>query len=665
MAAVAILYLPGAALLIGSRARPLYLPGYAPLATCGVFSLLAYVFHAFAIPWNLFTACVGSACLVLLIVLFSFSSRVRALFRLRDGEETPPLRPISSGITTIGVTLAMLVVAVPVYRFSKGFSQLNNSYDSLFHYNATEMVRRVSDATPWTALRGMFDGIEVFYPVTFHQIAAIIPAPTVLSVNVLVMVLLFGSACSLASLMWGILPGHVPERRRAIAIACVLPSLFIFFSLPTMALTVGLWPNILGEAQFPALLGISLLTMKQLQSLWSEGILWRPSTAVKLLPLTVALITGGLIHPSLIFSFGVMAFSAWCAIAYGARRTRPNLAYAALALALCVALAYDYIGATLLRQMALTVKTYVQPRDVLLTILADRPRLGIIPLKTQYVMPVVLLAVAGVWRALRSKTWEARTLLIYTLACFTISLGTVIPFLPISSLANPWYQARERVIPMFSLGLLLLALVGLLWLWEKLIRKTRGSVRVILLTVILVGLLLPPLLTTVVSNRMPALAKVSLQRGDYLGQYVSDAERAFIEDAGEKLPEDAVVIGLPADGTPMFYALAGKNPVFLHAGYPSSTRQLLLSRRLNDIFIDSEVCRAARSYGGPVYLYRDRSPQRGSNLLKDINREVFSGVEHYRVDGERRLTEVATSPNGYYSLYLMDIPCLATTESGN
>ena len=657
VAALLIVYAPGLLIVRVSRIRLPFAIGFAPAMTAGVFAALALVYHLLSIPWMLLSALIGV--LVILAVAYGVGRLAHRDDRLARLHRTGPLPWQTWLILLTGSVVASMTVMLPVRRFSPGIESLISSYDSLFHYNAVQTIREHGNAYPFTALSTMFDGTTTFYPVSFHQLAAIVPGDAVAATNALVFTSLIGMTTATTSLLWVLMPRVARQRGRAVGVALLVPSLYLFFSMPVMTLLVGLWPNALAMSVFPAVLAALVVAARRV----IRGVvrtLGAKSTAgaVKLVVTSVVpclVVVGGAlyIHPSVGFSIALFGFALWMAGAVVLLRTRRRLGIAGLLVGLALFAVYDVGSLLYLRGMAQTTKIELPPLSVVLTILADRPRLGAIPLKTLPVVPIYLLAVLGVLWCLRRRRLEELAVLFFAAVTFLVALGAMIPFLPISSLANPWYQARERIFPMLTLSVLCLAGYGIAMLIVHLRTRSRRT-RVIAVLVGALVLLLPVVDSAMGEQRLPRLAQVALQRDGYLASYVTRAEREFIESSSELIDDDAVVLGVPSDGTPMYYAIGDRRVIFPHAGYPSSPEQMLIATEGDALLTNPEVCEAVRGYGEQVYFYDDLSAQRGGVIMSELQRNVFGGLDNLDTTG---MTVVDESPDGHYRLYELDLPC--------
>lgn len=651
LSACGLLYLPGLALLMSVRTRMPFRLGLAPVATAGLLGLLALVYHLCAVPWTLLSVLPGIAVLVALAALAAQQLRLRGL--LGGADERPEARRVPPGAAAVSALGGVLALGVVLWSFSRTpmhVTDISSAFDAVFHYNAVEAIRRGGDALPWTALSDMYGGIDAYYPVSFHQLASIVPAGPVVAANATVLALLSSGALATASLAWTVAPRTLPPLQRAVIIAGCTSLTAVFFSVPVMALLMGLWPNAFAATAYPAVLAAVISGMRVIRE---ADIRRRPLlTAVRLMPEALIILGGVWIHPSVGFALVIVAF-ALAAVAV-VRTWRPHRRRALLILVVALGAlgVCEIVGATLLRSMALTPKITMGPVTTVLSLLVDRPRITRIHLKTQYVAVPLLLGCIGVVVAIRSRSRTLLLLVALAGCTFVVALGTAYGFLPLSSLANAWYQARERVMPMLTTVVLVLAVAGACTIVSR-ARSRSPRLGTIVLGLVAVATLAPTVATAVDPARMPAITSLAADRsGTYLTTTVDPEERTFIVASARSLPGDAVVVGLPSDGTSMYYALGGRDVVLPHLGYPSTRTQLAVATRGRELGTDAGVCRTVRSLGSHLYYYRDTGGRASSGPA--VTSDTFRGLEDLPA---QYLTPVAQSPDGRYRLYALTPPC--------
>lgn len=651
--AAALLYLPGTALLSVLRCAVPFRFGLAPAASAGILALLGFVFAPIGIRWELPWVVLG-----VLAVLGVAAVCGRLLVRRGLAGERPRHGPQGAGplaLTVAGALASAAVFVVPTVRAGLRLDSRINAFDAVFHLNAVAFVRADGMATPWTALAGMYGGERPFYPVSLHLLAALVPGDVVTAMNATLLVILCSTGFTLASLLWAVTPAALPPLWRAATIALCLPMGTLFFSIPTMVLPMGLWPNALAAVVLPAVAAATLHGVRVLDRIRRHPA-WRARFGhlLELLPEAVVIGGGVLIHPSLAFSLGaiVLALLIVHDLLLARRAPRPALALGALIIAACIA--YDVVGMTLLRGMALTTKPFMDPLSTLLTLMSDRPRLTAVPLKTQYVLGVYPLAALGAVSAVRSRSRVRLGLLAFAAVAAVLALSTANSWVPLASLTNPWYQARERVLPMLTCAVVALAAIGAVRLVEE-ARRRRPRWAAPLVIALAVSVAVPAAGTALDPNRLPRVVELTgAAGGDYFAQYVTDAEEDFIAQSAARLPADAVVLGDPADGTAYYWALGHRRVVFPHLGRPGTPALRDIALNAEDMDSDPHVCSLVTGQGEDLYLYEDRSATQAGGRLGPPASEFYSGLD--AIPGQH-LELVDSAADGDYVLYRLTPPC--------
>src|SRR5690606_4824750 len=112
-------------------------------------------------------------------------------------------------------------------------------------------------------------------------------------------------------------------------------------------------------------------------------------------------------------------------------------------------------------------------------------------------------------------------------------------------------------------------------------------------------------------SRTPAMADLftSPDHDRYLA-YVTPEEQRFIVRAAEELPEDAVVLGDPLDGTPAFWTAGGARVVYPTLVVPGALDTRRAGLYGDQLYEDPAVCGSLRRLG-VTHLYRDTSAASG------------------------------------------------------
>lgn len=650
--AALVLYVPGIAVLTALRCRVPFRIGLAPAATAGIFGVLGMLMTPLGIEWSQVTAAIGVGAVTAAAGAAGFALSRTGLARERP--QSGPRGVLARVLTLSGCAAAAAILILPLRASGMHLDSLLPAFDAIFHYNGVAFVRSGGQATPWTALAGMYGPAHPYYPVSLHLIASLVPGGVVEATNATILVVLGSSGFTMASLLWTVAPRSVPLRLRAVVIAATIPTVTLFFSIPVMTLLMGLWPNALAAVVFPAVLAAVLNAIRVADAVRRQGT-WRGRArhALELIPEALVIGGGILIHPSIAFDLLVVVFA--LAIMHTvllARSDRRRALIQALVL-VAVLVIYDVIGATVLRGMALTSKTEEGIWTTVLTLLADRPRLTAIPLKAQYAMVVVALAAVGIAQAWRSRSRLRLALVAFGAVSFVLALGTAYSFTPLSSLANPWYQARERVVPLLTCALVPLACVGACLLLDR-VRRRRPPLLVPATVLVVLALVVPAILTATSAQRLPAMVRLMAPRPDgYYAVYVAPEEAEFITDSASRLPEDAVVLGDPASGAAMYWALGDRRVLFPHLGRPATAGLLEIAARAEEMDTDPQVCRLVRSQGRDLYLYRDFSSQ-GLDAIAAGGSQAYPGLDGISVE---HLDKVSESADGRYALFRLTPPC--------
>lgn len=655
-----LLVVPGLFLLWAVRSRLRFLPGHAPAISCLALFGLSGVYRLTGIPWTTGTVAMGTALLVaatvgLAAVLGRFGPR-----RPREdmGDDTDGPAPAGHRETLTGPAgrrprgdLALLVagamigavlLVVPSLHGMGSLRILNGSYDAFFHHSSLKAIRDTGDAFPWTALAPMYEGQSHYYPTTWHQIASLVPFDVVTSANAMVLATLAIIPASVIAMLDSIVPRGEEHRARALVIAALGVGSATFLSTPTALLVMGLWPFGLGVALLPAALGA-------LVQLLDRGGLGRRTRATA----GLVLLGTALTHPSVLVSIALVVGVSIMVLGASWVRERRTRRRGILLLATAVTLAALFAGVSITRLSAMSELTKPEPANwltPLLVTMADRPRIQDIPFDPLPLAPLLLLASVGV---LRGALTHHRTLLCalgVALAALFLTYAVHSETGWMHALTAAWYGARERIHPLFEVGILVLAAGGALWRPAPLARRLTPMASRALTAVICTTVLVGAILGAASGDRLRSIGGFAYwDYGRVLYPYVSAPEREFIEEAAARLPEDAVVGGIPQDGTPAFWFLGGVEVIQPSMAPPRTLPVRRVATWGDTIDEGSEACIAARSVG-ITHLYRDEGRYSAEVFGADIE-YLYKGYEGIP---ERYLTPV--SEDGDFVLYRIELP---------
>lgn len=646
--ALAVLVVPGAALLAVLGVRDGRLLTAAPAVTCVPLVLATALLHALGVPWRPVSAAVA----VGLIVAVAAGAAALVRRRLPEGAAilgTTVLERVDADDRAPRLALAAplllvstLVVAIPVLHGMGGLGTLNGSFDAFFHYSALRVVRDHGDAFALTALAPMYGGRASFYPTTWHALASLVPGDVVVASNAMAIAML----ALLPVTVLGVTARCAPRGglQAAVLATTVALATTLFMSPAALSLVSGLWPFALGVLTLPvgtaALLGSSGWVVRCLAL--AGTVLAHPSTAFSLLVVVGALCAVRFLRAALVTRAGMRAL-VWAA----------PLAVIVLVLTVVVPLRFG--------EMQLTAPDLSTFGSTLIVALLDRPRIRAIPLNPHVMAPLLALAVIGLGVALRRGRWTGLA------AALIGGAGLVLTYSAQSHdlswfgrISSVWYGARERIQPLLLLGTVMAATLGATALpsladlgpWARHGRRPQLWRAVIAATVAAV------LLVSIAQSaqgprrleRVSALAYTAY--GLQFLPYATPAEVAFIRESGTALPEHAVVLGSPLDGTSLYYALDGVDVVYPSLAAAQTLEQRRIGRYADELAEPGSLACAAMREEGVTHVYRDRSAYAGYEMLPERSLEDFAGIA--RIPGEH-LTEVARS--GDYVLYRIDLPC--------
>lgn len=570
--------------------------------------------------------------------------------------DATPLSARARRRLTCAVLLAGLLTAVPVIIGTHGPESPAQASDAVFHLSATAFVRAEGNASPLGGLASLYDGHAVYYPTGWHALTALLPGSVVAGANVMVLLLAalvwpLGVAALLREVTARSLPDAGAEGAdgadgAVLAVGTALSGSVI----GVLLLLTSTWPYALSLAVLPGALALVV----------------RAATAgrVGALARTTALGVGALACLGVLVAHGAAVFNLLVlagpvALAAGTaplRRAwgRGGAARASMLTAAVAGVLLVVAGAWVMRVPLLSVLRY--PRgganmaETLWAVVSDHPLLATF---TPWVPGNLLLAVLAVlgavaaWRAPGSRRWVVATGI--ALALLLLASG---PAWPLRGLAGPWYTQRARIMPLATIGMLVLATFGVAEArrrWGSAAgaaargagaagagagaggdadgagapgaggRASRGrgpatGLRALArhhvpATILLASLVLAP------AWRAPLKAEV-LQavhvpdRVSY-GAMLGGEELALIGRAASRLPADAVVVGDPSNGSAYLWSVGGVEVLYPSRPKPPEGDLRWLGEHLDEIGTNPRVCEILRERGA-LYYYSDDVVQDGT-----------------------------------------------------
>jgi hypothetical protein len=599
---VAILLLPGAAVAYAAGLRGIAAWGIAPSLSTTVVAgaaVLAPLLHLSWRPWVLVAATAAGA-LVAYLVGFALRPQGTAPpgYEAWDSERT-------SWFALAGVGLGVLLVLVAVLPGIHRPDQMVQSTDAVAHLNRIRGFLDTEVFSSWASAG------HPAYPSAFHDVAGslaqVVPA---LADGTGIVIAANLTAVAAAAVAWPL--GVVALVRVALGRSAVLlvgaglvSAAFTAFPYVLMGWGV-LWPNLLGTALLPGVLGPALVAVRCVAPV--PGLPRRLAVVV-----TLGALPGlALAHPNALVSlvlFVVLALGTRLALQWrhldrvAAARARVRLGVLAVVVVLGL-----LVVPQVSRQVADTASYDWGASERLGPSLRDSALLGlqIGPL------PWGLLAVIGLGlmvalRRVRLRwvvvTWAACVLLYVIAATGRPGWGSL--------LTGYWYNDKVRIAALGTVPAVLLAVVGTHTLARGLSRMLAGFS--------------PPATdrtrrpwALVVTSAAGALVLVAVatggashdQAGDVVDRYyvpdepyqvlLTDADNAALGELARLIPSDVVTANVPANGSAFLYAFHERPVLFDSLLLDPDPDHALIGEHLREAATRPDVCDALRR-GGVEY----------------------------------------------------------------
>jgi len=587
------------------------------------------------------------------VVMAGLAAGLSLLLRAR-GVERPPADPRSYSLAVlIGAVVALLVGAVTFTMGVRHPDAINQTWDSVFHYNAVRYIEQTGKASPLTiGTLGQPGGKTAFYPDAWHAMAALLAeltgasVPVAATVTCLVIAVLVWPLCCLllARNLFGASGGRAAA---AVVITGLVTSLVGAF--PWM-LTGGygiLWPNALGLALAPAgvALGMSVLRVSDGDS-FGAGRRWFFG-AIGAWAIVIA-------HPNSAFSVALICVFPLLAVIgrYVASqyRRRPL----GTALGLLAALGAAAVGGVVASRLALirgvesvAWPTTETPAHAVVSALSNA---------TNGQSPELLLATFSIIGVVACFAWRQRRWLVCAeLVIVVLYVGSAAIGSPTARLfTGLWYDDSYRIAAILPVVVSPLATMGVLaageWVQRVPLQAAVAARPALAVAIpVAVGVLVAGATAAQsVPRNVHTVGSQFNTGGDEM--LVSGSKLQFLRSVARLVPASALVADNPFDGTAYLFALSGTRVMFPQMSQSPDADVTYLAHNLVRLGQDPRSCSLVRRY---AVQYLVVAPDDYLKKWQVVKLSYYEGVAYPAPDSGFRL--IASADRGRLRLYKITI----------
>lgn len=599
-----------------SARLPAFIAGvFAPAVTVAIVVAMGYLYNWFGIFWA------GSTVLPVLagigLVGAAVFWKMRRTSALRGtGENTARHTPAWGSLFWLLVTVGWLLAVLPLMLSGPATNPVQQ-WDPSFHMNGVWSINNIGDGRMGSGLDALFrEGNANEYPLGWHIFTSLFTTPST--------VVLGSNASSLALiLLWVVGAGAYTRMlfgmRAASLAAPVIAGCML--SMPGDALMAyNQWPNAAAVALLPGIAVVMILLGRHIAD--SFGGLVKPSWG-KLVGgstgLILSLIGAIVVHPSVAFNLLVLLLPAVIAglsklfhhhWRSGVRRRSAGIVVIFVA---GIGIIYAVMETPTVRAMGNYPRSGISWSVAFANLLTPTPPY---PNSVSLFLWSAVLAgllLLGILATYLRRTWWMRvpSWPVWSFALF--ALLVFVSYSPNSALRTwlvaPWYSDPRRIMEPQSLALVPLVALGFAWLSAWLYgwvsqRSPRVSPR--LLAAALGGALL------IASGGGGLAARTEAARTVYdplkLGKpgMATAGELTMLQGLDEVLPQDALILGDPQNGSVYVQAIGQRNvffPALTLSGNPSVNEEVLVDS-FNQIHFNPQVCKAVKEEG-ITHFYED------------------------------------------------------------
>ncbi|MHA7301346.1 DUF6541 family protein [Pseudarthrobacter sp. MDT1-22] len=627
-----LLFVPGALVAWASRARGMALVAIAPAITVSIVAVSALLAPLANMKLSLLPVLVLTA--VIAAIALVITSRFGGTFKAPDYR----FHSINWWVG-VGHALALLAAAfligrrlVAAFGRPEGFSQ---TFDNVFHLNAVRYILDTGSGSSITVSSMTGGG---FYPAAWHDLVALVASITgseiPVSVNVVNIVV--------GAFVWPLgcifLAHKTLGNRVVVSVAAGILSAG-FGAFPLLLLDFGvLYPNFLGNALLPVAVGLAIQAM----GLASSAVESKPVRWLLFLSVLPGI---SLAHPSSAMALVAMLLAPllilWTRLTttVARRSSRPSLIVPGMILLLLIGLGMVAVLWKTIRPPE--IAAFWPPVETTGRAIGEVITSSTIGRPVSWV--VMVLAVAGLMSLIlrRSHLWLVG---MYVVISGLFVVVASFPFGEVRTFfTGVWYNDPPRLASLLPIVVLPLAVIGAVRGWDRFVvpvfasfpftnhssveDKPRETPRYV---AVAVGLAVSGILVAGTQQANVRQAAISASVAYQLtndSPLVSADEMALLMRINNELPEDAILVGNPWNGSALAYAFTGRDVVQFHILSELRPGSEKLYTGLNTAATDPSVCpiveRLKLSY---VLDFGHREVHGGDNGFRGLDNLEEAGV---------------------------------------
>lgn len=621
-----LVLVPGAILAFSLGFRRITLLGLAPVLSLSLVGVSAAVAPFVGASWSIWA-------LLVLCMVASVAAWLVTGFRQKIVNSPTIHRDswLAFAATVIGAGSGALLVSRRIMQLVGAPDNISQRYDNVFQLNA---VRHILDSGNGSTLSlgemAGGQGLGAVYPAVWHDLAALLVQLTGTSVPVAenVVNMTIGAIIWPVSIVFLTRVVVGPKPVALIASGVISAGLAAF---PYLLLVWGpLFPNMLSVAVVPAALAVVIMLCKLADHQERPLRLW----------LALLLLLPGLAFSHMSGIGAMLAFSApivvWTVVRHVVSLLRTKAPLWKYAVVLMAVSAGGVVA--VLAWVKLRPGDYSGWRPHQIMGGAVGEVLTNSPMGTRVAWGISILAIVGIFTMVRGRRQTWWLLSYFVAAGLYIIDAAIDPGFIRTFMTGIWYADTNRLAAYLPLFAVVLAALGFNRIVETIVGWLNrggdspfelGEMSAAWTKPISVAIVLTLLGTLVVATQLGAIqtyigANKQFYERNTESSILSDDEYKLLSRIDSEVPEDAVVVGNPWNGSGLVYALADRPVLRYHLSQPKSLQESLVEQKLNMAASDPAVCKVIRELN--VRYVLDFGSQYLLNHPDSLNYEGLQGL---------------------------------------